>query len=137
MEEKNNTGKNEEMKETPEQEETQQPRQPESIEGGEETKEDIEKVKAVSAIAYLIFFLPLLTNPESKFGKFHANQALLLLITSLAVSVVGTIIPFLGWFLILPLGFIFVLILFIMGIVNALNGKTQRLPLIGGFDILK
>lgn len=99
--------------------------------------EDIEKVKAVAAVAYLIFFLPLLTNPESEYGKFHANQGLLLLITALAINIVGGIIPILGWFLILPLGFIFVLVLFIMGIVNAVNGRKTRLPLIGGFDILK
>ncbi len=134
-EEKKSNHRSEEFGETSEQEQGKQSQTPE--ETVEETSEDIKKVKAVSAISYLIFFLPLLTNPESKFAKFHANQALLLLITSLAVNVVGTIIPILGWFLILPLGFIFVLVLFIMGIVNALNGKMQRLPLIGGFDILK
>lgn len=101
------------------------------------TEEDVEQAKAVSAVAYLIFFLPLLVKPESRFGKFHANQGLLLLITALGINIVGSIIPIIGWFLILPLGFIFTLVLFIMGIVSAVNGKMKRLPLIGGFDIIK
>ncbi len=108
------------------------------VEGeGVESGEDIEKVKNIAAVAYLIFFLPLLTNPESEYGKFHANQGLLLLITSLAINLVGALIPIIGWFLILPLGFIFVLILFVTGIVNAVNGRKKRLPLIGGIDIIK
>lgn len=100
---------------------------------------DIEDVKAVSAIAYLgiLFFVPMLTNPKSEFAMFHANQGLLLLIAGIIVSVAGSVIPILGWFIVLPLGSIFILVLFIMGLINALNGKMKRLPLIGGFDILR
>lgn len=36
--------------------------------------EDIEKNKVLSAVAYLLFFIPLLAAPDSKYGKFHANQ---------------------------------------------------------------
>ncbi|MCC5789033.1 MAG: hypothetical protein JJT75_05320 [Opitutales bacterium] len=99
--------------------------------------EDIEKVKVISALAYLIFFLPLLVNSESRYGKFHANQGLLLLLTSLAINIVGGIIPVVGWFIIWPLGMIFVFILFVMGIINAFNGKTEPLPLIGKYTIIK
>ncbi len=105
-------------------------------EGAQNKTENIDDVKNVAALAYLIFFIPLLSNPESEYGKFHANQGLLLLITGLAVSFLGSI-PFIGWFIILPLGFILVLVLFVMGIVNAVNGKKKRLPLIGGIDIIK
>ncbi len=98
-----------------------------------------DQVKIVSALAYLglLFFLPLVTNPESKFGKFHANQGLILLIASLVINTVGTIIPLLGWFLILPLGNLFVFILFIIGVLNALGKKEKRLPVIGQFDLIK
>jgi uncharacterized membrane protein len=50
---------------------------------------------------------------------------------------VGGIIPFLGWFIILPLGELFILILAIMGIINAAKGEMKPLPLIGGFNIIK
>lgn len=104
-----------------------------------QTKENLADVKPLAAIGYLglLFLVPYLARPKSEFAVFHANQSLLLLITAVAVNFVGGIIPIIGWFLILPIGGIFVFVLFIMGIVNALNGEMKRLPLIGGFDILK
>lgn len=100
---------------------------------------DLEQVKIMAALAYvgILFFLPLVTHPDSSFGKFHANQGLLLLITGIAINTVGSIIPFIGWFIILPLGWLFTFVLFVMGIVNALGLKKKRLPVIGGFDLIK
>ncbi len=99
--------------------------------------ESVDDIKVFAALAYIVFFLPLLVKPNNQYGRFHANQALLLLITAIGVSIVGSIIPLLGWFLILPLGLIFVLVLAIMGIINASQGRKRRLPLIGSFDIIK
>lgn len=101
--------------------------------------EDINELKGVSAVAYLgiLFFIPMVTHPESEFAMFHANQGLLLLIAGVIVGAVGGIIPFIGWFIIAPLGSIFILVLFIMGLVNALQGQMKRLPLIGKFDLIK
>lgn len=94
--------------------------------------------KVVSAVAYLgiLFFVPLLTNPESDFAKYHANQGLLLLITAVVVGTLS-VIPIIGWFIIGPLGMIFLIVLFIMGIVHAVNGEKKPLPLIGGFELIK
>lgn len=104
--------------------------------------ENIDDVKAVSAIAYLgiLFFVPMITNPKSKYAMFHANQGLMLLLAGIVLQVAAWIlvllslgvlffIPFLIW--------IYLLVMFILGIVNALNGKMQRLPLIGNYDIIK
>lgn len=103
------------------------------------SESNLDQVKIMAALAYfgILFFLPLVTHPNSSFGKFHANQGLVLLITSIAINTVGTIIPLIGWFLILPLGNLFVFVLFIMGLVNALGLKKKRLPVVGGFDIIK
>lgn len=100
------------------------------------TTEDIEKNKTIAGLSYIIFFLPLLVCPDSKFGKFHANQSLLLLIVSIVGNIVLGLIPVIGW-IILPLFMIFILILGIMGLVNGLNGKAKELPLFGNFRILK
>jgi len=87
---------------------------------------DIEKNKAMAIIGYIfpiLFFIPLL-NDETKnspFARFHANQQLVLLISSIVVTTVGGIIPIIGWFLILPIGSIIILVLAIMGIINAVN----------------
>lgn len=98
--------------------------------------EDIGKNKVISALAYIIFFLPLVACPESLFGKFHANQGLLLLIAGLAGSIVLSIIPVIGW-IILPLFSLAVFIIGIMGLIGALNGKAKELPIIGKYRIIK
>lgn len=100
-------------------------------------KEDVEKNKVMAIIAYIIFFIPLLAARDSKFAMYHANQGLNLFLLAVAVSIVGTIIPFLGWFLILPFGHLAVLIFVIMGIINASKGEMKPLPLIGKFELIK
>lgn len=103
---------------------------------------DAEKNKAMAIIGYIIpilFFIPLLgdESKRSSFAKFHANQQLILLIAALAINIIGSIIPFIGWFLILPLGSIFLIVIAIMGAVRAAKGEMQRLPFIGKYEILK
>lgn len=100
---------------------------------------DENNLKMISALGYLgiLFFVPMLMFPKSKFAMFHANQALLLLIAALIIQTVGWVIPVIGWFVVIPLGSIFLLVLFIMGVINAFGGKMQRLPVIGGYDIIK
>ena len=104
-------------------------------------KADAEKNKAMAIIGYIIpilFFIPLVTEAKgSAFAKFHANQQLNLLLAAIAVNVVGTIIPFLGWFIILPLGSLLLIVFAIMGIINAAKGEMKALPMIGGFSLIK
>ncbi len=62
--------------------------------------------KIMCILAYLIFFLPLVVVPDSEAGKFHANQGLLVLLLSIALSIVA-MIPVLGWIVgIFRLGFL-------------------------------
>ena len=98
--------------------------------------EDIEKNKTMAGLSYLLFFLPLITCPESKYARFHANQALLLLITGIAGMVILSLIPIIGWFL-MPIYSIVLLVFGVIGLINGLNGNPKRLPLIGQFTILK
>ncbi|HBD62835.1 MAG TPA: hypothetical protein DC038_00205 [Clostridiales bacterium] len=98
--------------------------------------EDIEKNKTMAGLSYIIFFLPLLACPDSKYGKFHANQALLLLIASVIGNIVLGFIPVIGWML-LPIYAVAILIMGIMGLVNGFGGKVKQLPLIGKYTIIK
>lgn len=92
----------------------------------------------IAASAYLLFFVPLLVEPKSAFKTFHANQGLLLLIFLVVGQIVGYILMFvLIGFLIVPLVYLASFIYFILGIINALNGKQERLPLIGQWDLIK
>lgn len=110
---------------------------------------DIEKNKTVAALAYLgfLFFLPLVTDAESRFGRFHANQGLILLIAGtvgyIAVSIVSFILGLIWWVLgfigtLLYLALSVVLVIFVIkGIMSASNGKAEPLPMIGKFTLLK
>ena len=96
---------------------------------------DAEKNKLMAVLAYIIFFIPMLAAKDSKFAMYHAKQGLMNFILSVVVSIVGGIVPVLGWFIILPIGSIIVLIFAIMGIINAVGGKMKPLPLIGGLAV--
>ena len=101
------------------------------------TKEQLENEKVMAALAYLIFFIPLLAAKESKFAMYHANQGFNLFLLFLAVNVIGMLVPFLGWFIIAPLGTVLSLVLMVMGILNAMNGVEKELPVIGKYRLLK
>ncbi|GAB1370523.1 DUF4870 domain-containing protein [Candidatus Kapaibacterium sp.] len=99
--------------------------------------DDIEQNKTISLFAYILFFIPLLAAKESKFARFHANQGLILFLFAVIISIVSSVIPILGWFIIGPLGSLFVVALAVLGIINAVGGKAKQLPLIGNFELLK
>ena len=99
---------------------------------------DIQKNKGVAIVARIIpilFFLPLVSCPESLFAKFHANKGLLQLLLGIACSVVS-IIPILGW-IVAMVGGIMSFVFWIMGIISVCNGEAKPLPLIGSIEILK
>lgn len=129
---------------------------------------DEKKVKVASALAYLgiLFFLPLVICPESKKGRFHANQGLALFITNFVISIFGSILIFVFTFMIMSqsmlydiegdmtvlvigiigelivslamLGIgIFLLVIQIMGIVAGAQGIEKKLPFIGKFKLIK
>lgn len=93
--------------------------------------------KWLCALAYIIFFVPILVDSKNETYNFHTNQGLNLFLLFLVVNIVGGIIPVLGWFIILPFGGIFALVLCIMGIINAINENQKELPLIGKIRLIK
>lgn len=104
---------------------------------------DIEANKWVCALSYLsiLFFLPLVVCPNSKYGKFHANQALVLLIFSVAGSAVfGALkhVFLIGWLAGIAgaLYSVLIVILMILGIVNVIQGKAKELPGIGKIRLI-
>ncbi|MEY3470701.1 MAG: hypothetical protein RLZZ223_51 [Candidatus Parcubacteria bacterium] len=91
-----------------------------------------ERQKNIAAVCYVFFLIGLFTvEKESTFVKFHIKQSLTLLILAILVNVL-TVIPILGW-IIYPFAMIFILILFVMGILNALAGQEKELPIIGKY----
>lgn len=101
---------------------------------------DVESNKVMAIVGYIVpilFFVPMLAEKKSPFGMFHAKQQLNLLLAAIAVNIVGGVIPFLGWFIILPLGSIALIVLAVMGIINASKGEMKELPIIGGIKIIQ
>lgn len=91
-----------------------------------------EKNIGMAVIAYIIFLLPLLSEEKNDpFVKYHIKQGLALFITEVAASLIN-FIPFIGW-IVSPFIWLFCLVVFIIGIVNAVNGKEVPLPFIGKF----
>ena len=83
------------------------------------SKEDIENNTVMAVLAYIIFLIPLLAAKDSPYAKYHTNQGIVLFLTAVIINIIGSIIPIIGWFLVLTIGNAFVLILAIMGIINS------------------
>ncbi|MDR2106722.1 MAG: hypothetical protein LBP24_04880 [Coriobacteriales bacterium] len=111
---------------------------------------DVQENKVMALLAYLgiLFLIPLLTGTvkTSPFTKYHTNQGIILFIVEIvygvAYAIVATIlafIPIIGALIagLLSLFYLVFLVFIILGIINALNGKLQPLPLIGGIQLLK
>ena len=119
--------------------------------------QDIADNKIMAVLAYfgLLFLIPLLAAPKSKFARFHANQGIVLCIVLVGYGIVNVILTIIlgaiflsTWnsamwgiysFLTIILSLVWIIpgILAILGIYNAATGKAKELPIIGKFKILK
>jgi uncharacterized membrane protein len=92
---------------------------------------DVEENKAIAAIGYIgiLCLIPLFAKKDSPFAQYHGKQGLILFIAEVILGFVW-VIPFLGW-AIGGIGELLGFILFIIGLMNALNGKMVPLPVIG------
>ena len=90
------------------------------------------KNTTMAVIAYILFFVPLLTDAKKDpFVKYHVKQGLALFVCALAVSLFFQVLPFLfaiAWVL-----DILVIVLLVIGIMNASRGEQKPLPIIGKF----
>jgi len=102
----------------------------------EEAKKEDLKVKGkntgMAIVAYILFFIPLLTDAKNDpFVKYHVKQGLVLFICWIVAGIISSL-PVFGW-MVSPILSLAALILLIVGIMNAANGKETPLPLIGQF----
>ena len=113
--------------------------------------EDINKSKIFAVLAYIswFFFIPLLAAPKSGFGRYHANQGLLLTVLSVVLTATTRIvfgalrassISIVAVIIIAVVSLVItvsILALRIVGIMNAVNGRARELPFIGSVKIIK
>ncbi|MBQ7288983.1 MAG: zinc-ribbon domain-containing protein [Clostridia bacterium] len=112
-------------------------------------RNDITENKVMAVLSYLgiLVLIPIFAAKNSKFARFHANQGLLVFLSSIAFNLVISIIKKVFYYIAYPvywivnvfspiIGLLFV-VLAIIGIVNAANGKAKELPIIGKLRIFK
>lgn len=110
------------------------------------------RVNAVIACTGMLFFIPLVAAPESRFGKYWANQGLLILFVETAAAIVGFALGGLLWLagLIPYVGVVFrilrvitavliwcIILLYIIYAANyAARGRARDIPIIGYMRII-
>lgn len=123
-------------------------------------KEDIKRNRILAAYCYIppFFFIPLIFKPQSRFCLFHANQSLLLTITTVIwtiinliltsvfsntmtvttlwgythISTAGTACVVAVW----TLQAIACLTWFYLGLIDTMNCRAKKLPLIGRINLI-
>ncbi len=96
---------------------------------------DIEEGRIYAALSYLVFFIPVIIFPENRFGLYHANQSLILLLLSTIGVTLLMAIGFPGMILSFVL-FAFCVICSIRGFVLALSRKAKCVPVLGKITII-
>lgn len=104
--------------------------------GNTQTQTENERTsdKTIAVIAYLTIIglvAAFVMNNDKKdpFAAYHIKQSLGLTVCGFAVFAVG-MIPVLGW-IVSFFGSLFLLYLWIMGLINAINGKAKPVPFLG------
>ena len=95
-----------------------------------ELQKDVEEGKFFAVISYLGFLciVALLLKKDNKFAVTHAKQGLVIFVLEVACFILS-IIPFLGWIL-SRVGVAFFGIISLWGILLALMGSQERIPVI-------
>ena len=90
----------------------------------------------------ILFFLPLVCYPNDEFAKFHANQALVVLLTVVIGEVIFgilNVIPVVGFVFAILCGLfgLLMLIACILAILGVVREEKYELPIIGSIKLIK
>lgn len=110
----------------------------------EEVSETIKKnpKRTLAVIAYFIFFIPLLTKDRKEpFVWFHTKQGIgfflfASVLRGIVTAVAGPPYTAIGSSLstlLLPVAHIILIVLIVLGVMNAASGKMKKLPVIGKY----
>lgn len=107
------------------------------------TEAEIQDGKMMAILAYIIFLVPLLAARDKKFAMFHTEQALVLLISYIVIYIGFIILTIIlravstalscGISILSILIWVGFLVFWIMGLINAAQGKLKELPFIGAY----
>lgn len=107
------------------------------------TPEEIEQGKMMGILAWIIFLIPLFAAREQRYAMFQTEQAIILVIFAFILNIGVWILTFvvsqissgLACFVsvLAFLPWVFYLVLWIMGLIGAVQGKTTPVPFIGQY----
>jgi uncharacterized membrane protein len=105
---------------------------------------DVNDHKLFAILGYILpflFFIPMVndTSKNNPFARFHANQQLILLVIGIGFYVLSNVFYMtLGALslILFPIANIAMLVLVVLGIINAAQGEMKELPLVGHFKLL-
>ncbi|MEO5891350.1 MAG: hypothetical protein ABIQ31_13945 [Ferruginibacter sp.] len=90
-------------------------------------------VSYLTLIGWLISYFAIHSPNKTSLGSYHLRQTLFLMICAVGyqvvIMIVTAIIPFLGIFL--SIGGLAFLVLWIIGLIAAINGEEKPMPIIG------
>ena len=107
------------------------------------TEAEIQDGKTMAILAYIFFIIPLLAARDKKFAMYHTEQAIILWIAFILIYIVIWILTIivgqissslacvLSILTLIP--WIAYVVLWIMGLLNAIGGKVKPLPVIGEY----
>lgn len=108
---------------------------------------DVKENRVTGGIGYLIFFLPLILCPRSKYGRFCANQGLLLVIAEIVISIVAAVVAFaLGWIPVIGklIDIVLTIAKWLVGVLAlyfaylaCVKGDARQIPGFGNISIIK
>lgn len=100
------------------------------------TKNNSKTIAILSYITLIGWIIALIMegneNPKTSLAGFHLRQSLGIMLTGIVGEIVLTMLPFIGWIL-LPLFGIGIFILWILGLISAINGEEKPVVLLGDF----
>lgn len=93
--------------------------------------------RTTSIVAYLTWIGTVIAfiAGDREGAKFHLNQALVIIIAQIVCSII-MVIPVIGW-VVGMLGYVFILVCWIMGLVAAIQQEEKEIPLLGKIKILQ
>lgn len=97
--------------------------------------------KTTSWVSYITFigWIVAYLAGDKEGAKFHLNQSLIIWLGYLIMFVASKLlffIPIIGWLVALA-AYVFLFVMWIMGLISAINQEEKELPLIGKLKILK
>ena len=101
---------------------------------------DISDNKVFAMLPYLMSFIgviiALLAAPSSPYTMFHVRQGLKISVTSILVTIVGAIIPFLGW-IAAGICALVILVVEIICFFRVCKGQAKEAPIVKSLGFLK